>query len=177
MSVVAHSLEAALVATTSRAKAPACTRFCRPLHRQYALSRERAVRHCRCRAQDPGHQRPAEAKKSLDPLLSDLNRVSVGGFKSRLGVRSMQLPNLTRETLQLSDRALRVMLASNEKEASKLAVELSSFREQLLEEHQDLQGSQFVKVLQVCLHLTHFKALLAFLVLVRHPHSSFVFTW
>ena len=75
--------------------------------------------------------------------------------------------------LQLSDRALRIMLASNEKEASKLAVELSSLREQLLEEHQDLQGSHFVKVLQVGLHMTHANA---FGVLMRHLHSSIVFT-
>lgn len=41
------------------------------------------------------------------------------------------------------------MLASNEKEASQLAVELTSLREMLLEERQDLQGSKYVKVLQV----------------------------
>ena len=44
------------------------------------------------------------------------------------------------------------MLASNEKEASQLAAELSSLREVLLEERQDLQGSKYVKVLQVSPH-------------------------
>ncbi len=51
--------------------------------------------------------------------------------------------------MQVSNRALRVMLAHDEGEASQLAVELSTMREQLLEEHQDLQGSSYIKVLQV----------------------------
>ncbi|KAK9842878.1 hypothetical protein WJX74_003834 [Apatococcus lobatus] len=131
MSAVLCSLEAALGTISVRSEVRTRARFCRPLHRRYTVSQEVAVRNRKCSAQSFVAQRAVAASSSSDPLLGDLNR--------------------------LSDRALRSMLTSNEKEASELAMELSTLRELLLEEHQELQGSTYIKVLQGLLHHTLFK--------------------
>lgn len=91
MSALTSSLEAAVGSSPDLAVARSGKRFCRPLHRQYALHQGRTLRQHICSASGFGTQRTAASRSSAEPL-SDLNRVRSAFLDSAAGFAHALMP-------------------------------------------------------------------------------------